>query len=99
LYDVKLDNTDLLRGDTAAQERRIKTMFYAGAWSPNKILQSVDENTLGAEGDMTYLPVNMIPADQVKQFWESKDSSKADTSSADTSGSGATNNNINQNGN
>jgi HK97 family phage portal protein len=98
MYDVKHDNSDLLRGDTQAQERRIKTMFMIGAWNANKALQSVDENTIGDDGKKYFVPVNMMPTENVNEFWDGKSQSNMTESSADSSGSGATNNNISQNG-
>ena len=92
--DSKIETSVLLRGDTAAQERRIKTLFHIGAQSQNQLLRSMDMNTIGEEGDRRYLPVNMIPADMVTKFWESKDNSQATTASSDTTGSGANNNGV-----
>jgi HK97 family phage portal protein len=92
--DTKIETSVLLRGDTAAQERRIKTLFHIGAQSQNQLLRSMDMNTIGEEGDRRYLPVNMIPADMVTKFWEGKDNSQATTASSDTTGSGANNNGV-----
>ena len=96
VMDAKIVTSALLRGDSAAVERRVKTMFYVGAQSPNQILRSLDMNGIGPEGDKRYLPVNMIPASQVEKFWEGKDNSQATQTGADASGSGANNNNISQ---
>lgn len=93
--DAKIATEIMLRGDTAAQERRIKTLFHVGAQSPNQILRSLDMNTIGTEGDKRYLPVNVIPSDMVVKFWESKDNSQATQSSPDSTGSGNVNANIN----
>ena len=96
--DSKIETGVLLRGDSAAQERRMKSLFYIGAQSPNQLLRSMDMNTIGPQGDRQYVPVNMLPADMVESFWSSKDNSQATQSSPDSTGSGA-NNNGNANGN
>jgi len=87
----------LLKGDTAAQERRIKTMFMTGAWSQNDIRRFMDYNSLKEGGDDTYLPVNMIPSKLVEEFWAAKKGSdnQSVTASPDSSGSGNVNANIN----
>ena len=92
--DAKIETFELLRGDTAAQERKIKTMFHTGMQSPNQLLRMTGMNTIGPEGDKTYLPVNMIPANMVEDFWKSKDNSQATTASPDSTGSGNVNGNI-----
>lgn len=96
--DAKFVTDELLRGDTAAQERRIKTMFMTGAWSVNQILRFMDYNTIGNEGQKRYVPVNMIPSDMVEQFWQGKlaQDNQATQSSADSSGSGSVNDNVGQ---
>jgi HK97 family phage portal protein len=88
----------LLKGDTAAQERRIKTMFMTGAWSPNDVRRFMDYNTVNEDSAKEkYLPVNMIPASQVGDFWKGKqaDQNTLTTASPDSSGSGNVNANIN----
>jgi HK97 family phage portal protein len=92
---ISFDNDYLLKGDSASQERRIKTMFYCGAWSPNDALKFMGYNTIGEKGNETYLPVNMIPQSSVDEFWLSKNpSSNIPQGSADPTGSGASNNKI-----
>jgi hypothetical protein len=48
------------------------------------------------ELDVTYLPANMLPSDQVKEFWQGKQvqPEQVDLASVDGSGSGNSNNNI-----
>ena len=96
--DAKFVTDELLRGDTQAQERRIKTMFMTGAWSVNQILRFMDYNTIGVEGQRRYVPVNMIPSDMVEEFWADKlaKNNQSTQSSADSSGSGAVNDNVGQ---
>jgi HK97 family phage portal protein len=95
LYEASIDTFPLLKGDTAAMERRVKTLFYVGAHSPNAILRSLGMNTIGIEGDRRYVPVNMVPADLVNEFWKGKSANQIPTGSPDASGSGASNGNIN----
>lgn len=96
LYEARIDTWPLLKGDTAAQERRIKTLFYVGASSANDALRSLDLNTI-ANGERKFVPVNMVPADLVDAFWKSKTPDNIPQGSPDASGSGANNANINQN--
>ena len=86
----------LLKGDSAAQERRIKTMFMTGAWSQNDIRRFMDYNTLKEGGDDTFMPVNMIPSKMVDEFWSAKNAATNDHTekSPDSSGSGNVNANI-----
>lgn len=91
------DTFMLLKGDSQAQERRAKTMFMIGALTPNEGRRMFDSNTIEQEElNVSYIPGNMIPSNQVKEFWEGKqaDPSKIDLASVDGSGSGNSNNNI-----
>lgn len=91
------DTFMLLKGDSQAQERRAKTMFMIGALTPNEGRKMFDLNTIEQEElDKTYLPANMLPSDQVEEFWAGKvaDPTQVKLGSADSSGSGNVNNNI-----
>lgn len=91
------DTFMLIKGDSQAQERRAKTMFMLGALTPNEARRMFDKNTIEQmELNTTYLPANMLPSDQVQEFWAAKqvDPSKVDLASVDGSGSGNSNNNI-----
>ena len=93
----KFDTFMLLKGDSQAQERRAKTMFMVGALTPNEARKMFDHNTIEQdELNITYLPANMLPSDQVEEFWEAKQASdnQVKLGSADYSGSGNENNNI-----
>lgn len=96
IMDARFSFDGLLRGDSQAQERRIKTMFMTGAWSQNDIRKFMDYNTLKEGGDDTYLPVNMIPARLSDDFWAGKQGqdNQASEKSPDWSGSGNTNANV-----
>lgn len=95
-YEAKIATEMLLRGDSAALERRLKTFFYTGMQTPNQMLRAMDMNTIGSEGDRYYVPINMIPADMVTSFWQSKTPSNIPLNSPDASGTGNSNGNINQ---
>jgi hypothetical protein len=93
----RFDTFMLLKGDSQAQERRAKTMFMVGALKPNEARTMFGHNTIDQiELDVTYLPANMLPSDQVKEFWQGKQvqPEQVDLASVDGSGSGNSNNNI-----
>jgi len=96
LQDATFSFDALLKGDSAAQERRIKTMFMTGAWSIKQILREMNYNTIGEEGDIRLIPVNMIPLDKLDEFWQGKlaADNQSTTASPDASGSGNVNGNI-----
>lgn len=52
----------LLRGDTAARSAFYREQFNIGAISQNEIRESENRNPIGPEGDMYYVPLNMVPA-------------------------------------
>jgi len=95
VMSVDFDTFMLLKGDTAAQERRVKTMFYIGASSANDSLRSLGLNTIGKDGERRFVPVNMLPIDLVDEFWQSKGAANIPTQSPDSTGSGANNANVN----
>jgi HK97 family phage portal protein len=84
---AQLDTFSLTEGDTAAQERRYKTLFYTRSITPNEIRHQLGMNSY-ADGDHFYSPVNMIPAELEKGFWEQKDQSKVSQTNPDSSGAG-----------
>lgn len=56
---TKMNLRALLRGDMAARIAYYKGMFDMGAYSPNRILELEDENTLGADGDKHLVQLNL----------------------------------------
>lgn len=48
-----------MRGDSAGRATFYKQMFDMGAYSPNRILQLEDENTIGADGDKHLVQLNL----------------------------------------
>ena len=93
--ECNFDTFELIKGDAAAMERRIKTLFYVGAFSPNDALRMSGMNSIGVEGDKRYVPVNVVPDSMVDEFWSGKSQANIPTGSPDASGSGANNGNIN----
>jgi HK97 family phage portal protein len=82
-----IDTFSLLRGDSAAEERRIKTLYYTGAICPDEIRHQVGLNSR-VDGGTYFNPVNMIPDEYLQSFWQSKDNSQANQGAGDNTGSG-----------
>lgn len=62
---TKINMNALLRGDMKARMEFYKGMQFVGAYSPNRILEAEDENTLGPEGDIHVMQQQMVPLDKV----------------------------------
>lgn len=58
---TKMNMNALLRGDMKSRMEFYKGMQMVGAYSPNRILELEDENTLGADGDMHVMQQQMVP--------------------------------------
>jgi HK97 family phage portal protein len=58
---TKMNMNALLRGDMKARMEFYKGMQFVGAYSPNRILELEDENTLGPQGDIHVMQQQMIP--------------------------------------
>lgn len=56
---TKMNMRALMRGDNAGRAAFYKEMFATGAYSPNRILELEDENTLGADGDKHFVQMNL----------------------------------------
>ena len=56
----------LLRGDSQSRAQFYNQMFNIGAYSINDIREKENENPIGPEGDVHYVPMNMIPANAAK---------------------------------
>jgi HK97 family phage portal protein len=69
--DGMFDTEVLLRGDSAAMERKARTMFMYGASTPNELRKMYGENTLDNEAsNINYIPSNMMPASEAIPFWQ-----------------------------
>lgn len=53
----------LLRGDTAARSAFYREQWGIGAMSQNDIRESENRNGIGPEGDVYYVPLNMVPSE------------------------------------
>ena len=69
---AKFNVRGLMRGDMAAQAAFFRQMFAIGVYSLNEIRELMDENPIGPDGDQRFVPMNMIPLDQAKEFASSK---------------------------
>jgi len=58
----------LLRGDTQSRFEAYTKGFQVGGYSVNDILELENRNPIGSEGDKRFVPMNMIPLDQVGEF-------------------------------
>ncbi len=56
---TKMNLAALMRGDSQQRAAFYKAMRDLGAFSPNDILELEDRNTLGPEGDVRLVPMNM----------------------------------------
>lgn len=61
---TKINMRGLLRGDNASRVAFYKEMFAMGAYSPNRILELEDENTLGPVGDKHLVQLNLTTLDK-----------------------------------
>ena len=52
----------LLRGDSAQRSNYYRTMFGIGAMSINDIREAENMNGIGDIGDLSFMPLNMVPA-------------------------------------
>ena len=56
---TKMNMRGLLRGDQASTVAFYRQMFDMGAYSPNRILELEDENTIGPDGDKHLVQLNL----------------------------------------
>lgn len=70
-YDGFIDTEELLRGDSAAMERKARTLYATGAATSNEIRTMYKMNTISEENsNVTYVPSNMIPSNIAQEFWQ-----------------------------
>jgi len=62
---TKLSVNSLMRGDSVARAEFYTKMRDLGALSVNDILEAEDRNTIGDDGDVRLVPLNMVPLDQI----------------------------------
>lgn len=61
---TKMNMKALLRGDTASRLAFYKGLWEMGAYSPNRVLELEDENTLGPDGDKHLVQLNLTTLEQ-----------------------------------
>jgi HK97 family phage portal protein len=70
IYDGYIDTDMLLRGDSAAMERKVRTMFTSGAITPNEVRKMYAINTIDEDyANSSYMPSNMMPGETAIPFW------------------------------
>jgi len=74
-YFCKFNLNGLLRGDLNAQKEFFKTMVTNGIYSPNRVLELMDENTYEG-GDRRYVQGAMVPVDMIESFYAAKSGGK-----------------------
>jgi HK97 family phage portal protein len=60
-HQIRFNVRSLLRGDMATQATFLQTMLDRGVYSINEARGYLDENTIGADGDLRYVQGNMMP--------------------------------------
>lgn len=71
VLDGYFDTEVYYRGDSAAMERKVRTLFTAGGVTPNEVRKFYNINTIDNEAsDVNYVPSNMIPANEAIEFWK-----------------------------
>jgi HK97 family phage portal protein len=65
-YYTKIDMRALMRGDTASRIAYYDGMSKLGAFSPNRILQLENENTIGPAGDIHTMQSQNITLEQIQ---------------------------------
>lgn len=72
-YFFKLLLQGLMRGETDVRYASYKEGFQNGWMTPNEIRELEDMNTIDSEhGDMFFVPMNMVPADQAGNLISAK---------------------------
>lgn len=62
---TKMNMNALLRGDTQSRMEWYKGMVGIGAYSPNRVLESEDENRIGPEGDIHVMQSQNVTLDRI----------------------------------
>ncbi|MBN9007254.1 MAG: phage portal protein [Rhizobiales bacterium] len=62
---TKIDMRGLMRGDMAARVAYYKDMVGIGAYSPNRVLELEDENTIGADGDIHVMQSQNVTLERI----------------------------------
>jgi HK97 family phage portal protein len=71
---IEFNREGMLQGDSAARGEFFSKQFSIGAITQNEIRAKDNLNPLKPElqGDIPYVPSNMMPADLARQYWEAQ---------------------------
>ena len=61
---AKFNTRAFLEGDPKQQSEYFKSLFMVGGMTVNRMLELLNENTIGPDGDVRFVPANMIPLDK-----------------------------------
>jgi HK97 family phage portal protein len=64
-YYTKMNMRALMRGDAAARIQYYDGMVKIGAYSPNRVLELEDENTIGPDGDIHVMQNQNVTLEQI----------------------------------
>lgn len=80
-YFCEFETKGVLRGDSAARSAYYREMFMIGVYSPNDIRANENENPI-PDGDTYYVPLNMVPADQMRDLLDAQSSNSGSNADA-----------------
>lgn len=63
-YYTRHNVESLLRGDSKARSEYYRVMTNIGAYTINDVREKEDKDRIGPEGDINWIPMNMMPATQ-----------------------------------
>jgi HK97 family phage portal protein len=66
-FYTKMNMRALMRGDNIARAQFYQAMVAVGAYSPNRILELEDENTIGSDGDIHVMQSQWTTLDKIGQ--------------------------------
>jgi HK97 family phage portal protein len=69
-YFVKYEYKTLMQGDPVQMAEFLRTLFNMASITPNTVMEHLDMDNLGPEGDKRYIMNNMIPVDMVDEYWQ-----------------------------
>lgn len=58
---AKFNTRAFLEGDPKQQSEYFKALFMVGGMTVNRMLELLNENTIGPDGDVRFVPANMVP--------------------------------------
>lgn len=64
---TKMDLDELMRGDSSARGEFYKTMTSIGALSINEVREAEDRDSIGPDGDLRLVPMNMVSLEEANR--------------------------------